>query len=93
MKKLLLFMIGTMLTFAAYGQSKLPPCRGSNVTKWNNCFGIETFPSGSKYVGEFKDDEYHGQGTYISANGSMYVGQYKKQSKAWSGNLYLCQWR
>ena len=27
--------------------------------------GIETFPNGEKYVGEFKDGEFHGQGTFI----------------------------
>jgi hypothetical protein len=30
-----------------------------------------------KYVGEFKDDRFNGQGTYIAANGEKYVGEYK----------------
>ncbi|MFQ3342098.1 MAG: hypothetical protein ACI9WN_000206, partial [Porticoccus sp.] len=28
---------------------------------------------GSKYVGEFKDDKYHGQGTLTVVDGSKYV--------------------
>ena len=29
------------------------------------------------YVGEYKDDEIHGHGTYTFANGDVYVGQNK----------------
>jgi len=34
-------------------------------------------PNGSKYVGEFKDGEYHGQGTYTEADGSKVTGEFK----------------
>ena len=38
--------------------------------------GQGTFISagGDKYVGEFKDDNYHGQGTLTSANGRVKEG-------------------
>ena len=36
-----------------------------------------TFPNGAKYVGEFKNDKWHGQGTYSYANGDKYVGEFK----------------
>lgn len=39
----------------------LPKCEGTNPMKWNNCVGTFTFPDGSKYVGEFKDDEMYGK--------------------------------
>jgi len=29
-----------------------------------------TYPDGAKYVGEFKDDKKHGQGTFTWADGS-----------------------
>ena len=82
MKKLLLFMIGTMLAFSAYGQSKFPPCQGTDATKWSNCFGTATWPNGDKYVGQFKDGNINGQGTYyFLANnqfkGDKYVGEFK----------------
>jgi len=35
------------------------------------------YPDRSKYVGEFKDDKFHGQGTYTFAKGDKYVGEHK----------------
>ncbi len=32
---------------------------------------------GKKYVGEFKDGKWHGQGTYISKDNTKYVGEFK----------------
>ena len=32
---------------------------------------------GGKYVGEYKDGKWHGQGTLTSANGTKYVGEFK----------------
>ena len=74
MKKLLLFVIGTMLAFGAYGQSKLPPCQGSDVTKWSNCFGTTTWPNGDKYVGEFRDGSSYGRGIQTYADGHVVEG-------------------
>jgi len=40
--------------------------------------GTRTFAiTGSKYVGEFKDGKFHGQGIYTYANGRKYVGEHK----------------
>ena len=36
-----------------------------------------TSPDGRKYVGEWKDDKKHGQGTYTWSDGSNYVGKFK----------------
>ena len=33
-----------------------------------------TYPDGSQYVGEFKDDLFHGQGTYTYASGRQLEG-------------------
>ncbi len=40
---------------------------------------------GDKYVGEFKDGKFNGQGTYIHANGNKYVGEYKDDNKNGQG--------
>ena len=36
-----------------------------------------TFPDGEKYVGEFKDETYHGKGTYTYPDGSKDEGIWK----------------
>ena len=41
---------------------------------WNNCYGTDTFGNGDKYVGEFKEGQYHGQGTYTYADGRVEKG-------------------
>ena len=40
-----------------------------------------------KYVGDYKDGKYHGQGTYTFANGSKYVGEWKDGKRHGQGTL------
>ena len=47
----------------------------------NMWFGTYTFASGSKYVGELKDDKRNGQGTYTFASGEKYVGTFKDDKR------------
>ena len=53
----------------------LPPCPSSGV--FHNCFGTFTFTSGNEYVGEWKDNKYHGYDTFKISDGDKYVGEYK----------------
>ena len=46
-----------------------------------------TWTSGSKYVGEYKGDKRHGQGTYTYASGSKYVGEFKEGVKSGQGTF------
>ena len=63
----------------------MPPCKGSpssdyKLTKsWTDCFGTYTYASGSKYVGEWKNGEKHGQGIFTFVDGNKYVGQFKDE--------------
>ena len=60
------------------GESRLPPCPGSfNASTWTNCIGTFAFTTGDKYVGEYRDGRYHGQGAYTFANGNKHVGEYR----------------
>jgi hypothetical protein len=34
------------------------------------------YPSGAKYIGEMKDDLFHGSGTYYFVNGDIYTGEF-----------------
>ena len=73
MKRLLAVLI--ILVLMPSPARALPPCPESGV--WNNCFGTYKSDDGTKYVGEWKDDQSHGQGTETYANGDKYVGQWK----------------
>ena len=73
MKKLSLFIV----FFFSISIHALPDCPSNNSVKWNNCLGTYTFPTGDKYVGEFKYGIRHGQGTFTFANGDKYVGEWK----------------
>ena len=69
-------LILILLAGTAHGQSNLPACQGSDASRWSNCFGSWTASNG-KYVGEWKDGKYNGQGTYTYADGEKYVGEWK----------------
>jgi S1-C subfamily serine protease len=65
------------LTAAAQpAQSVLPPCPTDVSVRWHQCFG--TFADKSeRYVGEFRNDRYHGQGTYYFPSGATYAGEFR----------------
>ena len=65
----------------------LPACQGSLAT-WTDCFGAVDLPDGARYIGEFKDGKYHGQGTYWFADGRRYVGELR-DSKRHGQGLFL----
>jgi len=71
---LLLCLFGCGSVFA---QSNLPACQGSDISKWNDCFGTRIHSNGDKYVGEWKIGRYHGKGTFSFADGSKFVGEFK----------------
>ncbi len=69
-----------------FAQSNLPACRGSDSTRWSNCVGSVTFDGGNKYVGEWKDGKFNGQGTYNWVSGEQYVGEFKGGRRHGQGN-------
>ena len=91
MKKLLLFVIGTMLAFSAYGQNNLPPCPKVDYSiktdperhaKWHNCWGRYKVEFAKGFIGDLLEGEWrngtlNGQGTFTFANGEKHVGEYK----------------
>jgi dienelactone hydrolase len=76
MKRLLPILMGFVFLLLSSTEGwSLPPCPEKG--DWNNCFGTYTSDDGTKYVGEWKNDQFHGQGTETYANGDKYVGQWK----------------
>ena len=53
----------------------LPECPSS--PPFHNCYGSFTWEDKGKYLGEWKDNKKHGQGTQTWANGGKYLGEWK----------------
>ena len=67
MKKLLLILLCVPLI--GFGQCMSGDCE--------NGYGTYIFPNQDKYVGKYKDGNFHGKGTYTFSNGDKYVGEHK----------------
>jgi hypothetical protein len=65
---------------SALSQSNLPPCPPSGT--WNNCFGKHARPDGVTYVGEYQNDQRHGNGIEYGVNGSV------SRSGLWSHSTF-----
>ena len=84
MKKIVsLFSFLFLLMLEVTHALALPNCIGQwSNTNWTNCFGtyifgMDTEWAGDKYVGEFKDGLFYGQGTYTYSSGDKYNGEWK----------------
>ena len=83
----------------------LPDCPSDISKFWDKCFGTINYDSGDKYVGEWKDNKQHGQGTYTFGNqsqwaGDKYVGEIKDGNYHGqgtytfaNGNNYVGEWK
>ena len=87
MMKKFLFIIYSLFSLSTICSISwaLPYCN-VNAEFWDNCFGTYEWPSGEfkrdTYIGEWKNNKKHGQGTYnyLAENefkGDQYVGEYK----------------
>jgi formylglycine-generating enzyme required for sulfatase activity len=62
--------------------------------------GTYSFPDGSLYVGQWKNEKFDGQGTFTYSEGSVYVGQWKNSKRNGrgtynlpGGSKYVGQWK
>lgn len=88
MKLLVISLFFSVFALNAYGQSKLPVCKNTDVTTWSNCFGSWSAANGNKYVGEWKNGNFQGQGTYTFSDGNKYVGEFKDNKLDGQGVFY-----
>jgi len=66
------FAVFLLLSFL-FSQSIQAQCISGNCT---NGTGIFMYPSGAKYIGQFKDSEIHGIGVCYYTDGSVYRGEW-----------------
>ena len=72
----------------AGAQSRLPACPKDQKLRHHNCFGTQKFPDGGRYVGEFQNNKFNGQGTAThGVNGTKYVGEFKDGTLHGQGTL------
>lgn len=65
MRKLTVSSCLTLLVLlGSAGESVALPACESDVEVWNNCFAAWTFDTGNKYVGEWRNNKMHGQGSF-----------------------------
>ncbi len=74
---MLLSCIALSVSAQQTNPNRLRPCPKDQTARYHNCFGTYKSPEGDVYVGEFKDDKFHGQGTLTFADGYKYVGEFK----------------
>lgn len=92
MFKSIRFFLICLLAGSAFAQSSLPPCNGTEVNKWDRCFGFEprrnySFATGN-FAGEYMDGLRTGRGTYTYFNGDRFVGEYKNHQPNGMGIEY-----
>ena len=101
--KALLTLIFVLLAGTAYGQSNLPACQGSDISKWSNCNGEENINGRHQYKGEFLYGQWYGFGVldvlHPDFKGDKYVGEFKhgKQNEQGTytyanGGKYVGEW-
>ena len=89
MLRTLFLLVPLLLLVHVSSAVALPPCPTDPTAYWDNCEGVYTYPEGDKYVGEWKDDKYHGHGTFTwSRNAEEYVAGLPA-----AGSEYVGQWR
>jgi hypothetical protein len=67
-------------------QSQLPHCLESDWNSWDNCRGSRLYPNGV-YVGEFRNGQPNGRGTFAYADGGKYVGELRDGMPNGQGTL------
>ena len=70
-------------------QSRLPVCPKDEGLFWSECYGSIILPNGGKYVGEFLDNQFNGNGTLTFPDGDEYKGEWKEGKHNGQGTLTL----
>jgi len=77
MKNLYRFILAALPLITLTSSFALPPCQGSDYSKWSNCDGRWTASDGGQYAGEWKNGTFNGQGAFIWTSGDKVAGEFK----------------
>lgn len=77
---------GVLVTGTSITAESCP--KGTTATESMTCAGEMSFPNGEKYVGEVKDGQPHGRGTFTWPNGEKYVGDWKNGQRDGQGRFF-----
>ena len=91
MKKLSLYIF--LVLMLCNTVQALPKCESDILVEWTNCQGTWVLPDNEKYLGEFKDGKFHGQGTlttyyFEGEDGYKAKGEWKN-GEPWNVIYYL----
>ena len=78
-------ILGLFFIFVMIAQPSSPPSLNKNKnkkisvksTKQEKERNIIKFSNGDKYIGQIKNGEMHGDGTYIFSDGDKYIGKFR----------------
>ena len=76
--------VATFLLFNANAAFALPDCPKTDFP--HNCFDKYLWDDGTKYVGDWQDATFNGQGTLSYSNGDRYVGEWQDGKKHGKGS-------
>jgi hypothetical protein len=82
-----------MVWGSVFAQGNLTGCQGTDVGKWNGCFGILNFANGDRYEGSLDSGKPSGLGSYFyfsnnQYKGTKYVGEFKNGNRHGQGVRY-----
>ena len=92
----IIFYLLLLTSINAYA---LPDCPSDQSVKRHNCFGSFYYENLDVYMGEWKDNKFHGQGTFAGSRGK-FVGEWKEGKfhgqGTWipgNGDKYVGEWK
>jgi hypothetical protein len=71
--------LSTLINLPAADAGRISICPPNyGQVEWNNCLGVYYFPDGTKYVGEFQKDKFHGRGLIVWNHKSACLGIFNR---------------
>ncbi|MDC1312167.1 hypothetical protein N8Z26_06895 [Burkholderiales bacterium] len=101
MKKTIIFLASFLFISSVYA---LPECQ-EHWDRWDDCQGTIIYNNSDTYIGEWKNNQWHGQGAYTygpesQMAGEMYIGGFREGERHGrgrytypNGTWYSGEWR